>query len=102
MHVIARPAIHAAIRRHRDAEQWLTAWWGRANGVRWTSLEEVRVDYPSVDQVGCCLVFNVKGNTYRLICRVTYASRHTRGTLLVKAFLTHAEYDRGDWKKDCT
>ncbi len=23
------------------------------------------------------------------------------GTLYVKHFLTHAEYDRGDWKKDC-
>jgi len=24
-----------------------------------------------------------------------------QGTLLVKHFLTHAEYDQDDWKKDC-
>jgi hypothetical protein len=24
-----------------------------------------------------------------------------RGTLWVKHFLTHAEYDTGQWKKDC-
>ncbi len=27
MHIIARPAINQAIRRHADAANWLNAWW---------------------------------------------------------------------------
>ena len=93
MHIIARPAIYEAIRRHRDAANWLNHWWKVASAARWESLADVRVAYTATDQVDCCLVFNVRGNRYRLICRVTYANEWQRGTLLVKHFLTHAEYD---------
>jgi len=101
MHIIARPAIANAIMKHPDAANWLNHWWRVAGTERWQSLVAVRVAYPSTDQVDCCLVFNVRGNTYRLICRVTYANPWQRGTLLVKHFLTHAEYDKERWKGDC-
>ena len=61
----------------------------------------MRVAYPSADPVDCCLVFNVGGNRYCLICRVTYANEWQRGTLLFKHLLTHAEYDKNRWRKDC-
>ena len=51
----------------------------------------MRVDYPTADQVGQYLVFNVRGNTYRLIVKVSYANEWVQGTLFVKHFLTHAE-----------
>jgi mRNA interferase HigB len=101
MHVIARKAIVNAIKRHPDAANWLNRWWQNANRARWGSLNNVRVDYPSVDQEGNCLIFDVRGNRYRLICRVSFANEWQRGTLLVKHFLTHAEYDGDFWKKDC-
>jgi mRNA interferase HigB len=101
MHIIARPAIDDAINRHADAAKWLCNWWRIASTERWENLLGVRHVYPATDQVDCCLVFDVKGNKYRLICRVTYANQWQRGTLLVKHFLTHAEYDKIDWKKDC-
>jgi mRNA interferase HigB len=101
MHVIARPLLEAAARRHPDAAVWLRAWWVVANRSRWETLQAVRSAYPSADQIDCCLVFDVRGNRYRLICRVTYANRWQRGTLLVKHLLTHAEYDRRSWRKDC-
>ena len=101
MHIIARPAIEEAIGRHADAATWLRNWWRVASAERWGSLADVRATYPATDQVECCLVFDSRGNTYRLICRVTYANEWQRGTLLVKRFLTHAEYDRGNWKGDC-
>jgi mRNA interferase HigB len=101
MHIIARPAINEAMERHPDAAAWLKRWWKVASTQRWQDLQATRVVYPATDQVRCCLVFNVRGNKYRLICRVTYANSWQRGTLLVKQFLTHAEYDRGAWKEDC-
>lgn len=101
MHVISRPAIQEAMDRHHGAAGWLRQWWQLAAKSRWRSLHDVREVYPGVDQVGQCLVFNACGNRYRLIVGVKYADALQRGTLWVKHFLTHAEYDKGRWKRDC-
>jgi len=97
MHVISRPAITAAMERHPDAAGWLQQWWRTASVARWESLHDVRQTYAAADQVGRCLVFNACGNKYRLIVGVKYADDVQRGTLWVKRFLTHAEYNRGVW-----
>ena|SRR5438128_1839130 len=102
MHVIARPLIRTFCTRYADAREWLEEWWRVASGGRWLSLHDVRVAYATVDQVGKCLVFNVRGNKYRLIVRVSYRNQYSRGTLLVREFLTHAEYNQDRWKRDCT
>ncbi|MCA9222031.1 MAG: type II toxin-antitoxin system HigB family toxin [Planctomycetales bacterium] len=52
------------------------------------------------DQGGACLVFDASG-ARRLICNVRYATPTRQGTLYVWHFLTHAEYDRNDWKDIC-
>ena len=52
-----------------------------------------REQFPSADQVGHVLIFDILGGNYRLITRVSYASQ----TLFVKALLTHREYDRKRW-----
>jgi len=101
MHIIARPAIAAAKQRYPKAASWLDEWWAAASKASWTRLTDVRVLYPLADEVGQCLVFNACGNDYRLICRMTYANQWTDGTLLVKHFLTHADYDKNKWCKDC-
>lgn len=101
MHVIARPLIRRFCERYADARDWLEEWWNMAGKARWSSLRDVRVTYAAADQVGNCLVFNVRGNKYRLIVRVSYRNQYSRGTLLVKQFLTHAEYDQHRWKEGC-
>lgn len=102
MHVIARPTLEAAATLHPDVASWLHAWWTIATKAEWQRLEHVRAQYAAADQVNRCLIFDVRGNNYRLICRVTWADRWQRGTLLIKHFLTHAEYDRGRWRNDCS
>jgi mRNA interferase HigB len=101
MNVIARAAVDAAIGKHPDARGWLEIWWTTAKAARWENLAEVRRDYPKADQVNRCLVFNARGNRYRLIVRVVYADRWQNGTLFVKHFLTHAEYSKELWKRNC-
>jgi len=53
--------------------------------------------YPQADQVGRCTVFNIGGNNYRLIAAIHYNT----GVVYIRHVLTHAEYDRGAWKKGC-
>ncbi len=100
MHVIARPAIERAKQQHPVCGNWLDNWWRTAGRAVWRSLHDVRGDYSSADQVGGCLVFDAPG-ARRLICNVHYANDDRQGTLYVRDFLTHAEYDRETWKDDC-
>ncbi len=101
MHIIARPAIENAKKRYPKAAAWLDDWLLAASQSRWARLADVRQAYSDADEVGQCLVFDACGNDYRLICRMSYANKWTNGTLLVKHFLTHADYSKNKWCKDC-
>jgi len=101
VHVIAKPALVAAAKRYPNAASWIWNWYAVATKASWTSLVDVRASYPTTDQFKCCLIFDACGNDYRLITRVTYADKYQRGTLLIKAFVTHADYDKDGWKGDC-
>jgi mRNA interferase HigB len=93
VHVISRRGLLEAAARHADAVGPLLAWFQVTRRAEWQGLHEVRRDFPSADQVGSVLIFNVKGNRYRLITRVQYEGQR----LYVKALLTHAEYNRKEW-----
>jgi mRNA interferase HigB len=97
VNVISRRKIIDAQRRHPRCRKWLDAWWRNAKRERWTSLMDVRLTYPSADQVGGYLIFDAP-EAMRLIVGVRYANPRRGGTLFVKALLTHAEYERGDWE----
>jgi mRNA interferase HigB len=71
------------------------AWFRAARAASWQSLEEVRRSFPDADQVGEALIFNIRGNRYRLIVTHTFP----KNNLYVKALLTHKEYDRKEWMK---
>ena len=46
--------------------------------------------------MGNCTVFNIGGNKYRLIGVIDYEGHK----VFMRSVLTHAEYDKGDWKRD--
>jgi mRNA interferase HigB len=96
VNVISRRKILEASARHPICTAWLNRWWQVAKRAEWASLSDVRQVFPSVDQIGDRLVFNATAGR-RLIVGVSYASERGNGTLFVKAFLTHAEYDRYEW-----
>lgn len=62
-------------------------------------MEEVRRTYSHADGVPVgkrvYTVFNIAGNNFRLIAEIFYDDQ----VLLIRHVLTHAEYDKGDWKK---
>ncbi len=97
---IARRTIREYCSKHASARKWLQNWLKVAEKARWNALDDVRRVYKSADQYGHCLIFN-KGNEFRLIVRVAYATEQRRGRLFIKQFLTHAEYDKGEWKGRC-
>ncbi len=63
-------------------------------------LNEVRHHFPDADQYKSLLIFNIRRNHYRLIVKGDYKARLLKiKGFLIKGFLPHADYARGDWKK---
>ena len=60
---------------HRDAVEPLKAWYKTARASNWRSLVDVRKQFPKADQTGKILIFDIKGNKYRLITTVTTTRR---------------------------
>jgi mRNA interferase HigB len=94
MRVIKRGALIRFWERHPDARASLESWYGVVRKAVWKTPADMRQVYPSADLVGRRTVFNIAGNKYRLIARVNYETQ----CVFVLYILTHAEYDRGEWK----
>ena len=69
------------------------AWLDIVARAEWRTPEDVKASYPkaSILKAGR-VVFNIKGNDYRLIGRLQYQA----GILAIRFFGTHAEYDEID------
>ena len=96
MHVISQRHLRTFWQRHAQAEVPLRAWHQIAEHATWQSHAELLQTYPSADVVQRLTVFNIGGNDFRLIARVEYE----RQEIYIRSVLTHAEYDKEDWKND--
>ncbi len=95
MRIIAKRTLMEMAAKHADSVGWIEEWYRTVNKSDWGNVVDVKADYPSADLVGDKIVFNVKGNRYRLIVGVNYET----GIVYIKHLLTHAEYDKGKWKE---
>jgi mRNA interferase HigB len=70
--VISKPGLLKLAKKHPETLATLTDWYKVAKRAEWRGLHQVRRDYPSADQVGDVLIFDVLGGNYRLITCVEY------------------------------
>lgn len=98
MRIIAKETLERYGRSHALALQPLRAWHELVKKETWNTPEDIRRTFPSVSFVGNDrLVFNIKGNSYRLVARIRYKKPSTRqGIIYVIRIMTHAEYDKVD------
>ncbi len=90
MRVIAKKTLREFWERHPDAKEPLLAWFREAQQADWDMPAKVKARYPSASIVaGNRVVFNIKGNAYRLVVKINYGYR----TVYVRFVGTHAEYD---------
>jgi mRNA interferase HigB len=76
-----------------DSRGPLESWYEEALNASWTSPQAVKDQYASASICGNNrVVFNVGGNTYRLVVEIQYRA----GIVWVKFVGTHAQYDRID------
>jgi mRNA interferase HigB len=96
--IISWRAIREFIAAHpedQSAPDASAKWYDLVRSNRFANFNEVRRTFPSADLVGDLVVFNVRGNRYRLVTRFFYET----GRVYIRHVLTHAEYDKGDWKE---
>ena len=95
MHVISRKKLLEAAERHTDLAGPLDAWYRVAKKADWKNLVDVKRMFPTADAVEEFTVFNIKGNSYRLITEINYQTKR----IFLRHVLTHAEYSKEGWKK---
>jgi len=96
MRIIAQKALRDFWERYPDAEEPLLAWYREVEQEDWDTPAKIKDKYRSASIVGNNrVVFNIKGNDYRLVVRINYRHRIVH----IRFIGTHAEYDRIDVKE---
>lgn len=95
MHIISRKALKQFWEQHPDSQSSLIRWYKIVGKAEFSSFGELRQTFPSADKVGDLIVFNIADNKYRLIASVHF----NRNKVYIRHLLTHAEYDKGAWKR---
>ena len=91
MRVIAKKTLVAFYTRHADAETALEEWYEKTEEAEWNNFSDLKRTFHSADYIGeKRVVFNIKGNDYRLVGIVLF-----RIKMVYFHFIgTHPEYDR--------
>ena len=93
MRIISKRALRAFWERHADAKEPLLAWYREVVKEDWDTPARVKERYRSASIVGGNrVVFNIKGNDYRLVVKISYPGR----IVYIRFVGTHAEYDAVD------
>ena len=91
MRVIAKKALRDFWEIHADCEQQLKSWFQEASNAQWKNPNEIKLDFPSASILNDNrVVFNIKGNHYRLIVKLNYDYQ----MIWIRFIGTHAAYDK--------
>ncbi len=91
MRIISRKTLREFWEKHPDARQPLQSWYYDVKHARWNGPSDIKAVYRNAS----CLsdnrvVFNIKGNAYRIVVAVHYQF----GMVYIRFVGTHKEYDR--------
>lgn len=93
MKIIAISTLKTFWEMYPDAKQPLLAWIDEARQATWANPADIKARYRSASILKSRrVVFNIKGNDYRLIVAVAYRF----GAVYIKFIGTHPQYDAVD------
>jgi len=91
MRIISRRTLINFWKKHPRSEQALKAWYDEAHNVVWKTPNELKKQYRNASIISKKrVVFNIKGNDYRLVVDIEYKI----GIVFVVWIGTHKEYDK--------
>ena len=91
MLIVGRQKLHDFVGAHADARSWIENWIADTEQAKWRTPQDIKNAYASASFLGeNVVIFNVKGNHYRLVVQVTYNTH----IVVVRWGGTHAEYTK--------
>ena len=77
--------------KHADSEQYLKTWYETARNSKWDSPNDIKKVYATASILSNNrVVFNIKGNSYRLIVKFNYQ----RKWAFIRFIGTHKQYEK--------
>jgi mRNA interferase HigB len=96
LRVIAKKTLREFWEKHSDSKQQLISWYQETCNIEWKNTKEIKKEYPSASFLtDNRIVFNIKGNSYRLIVKINFDYH----MVWIRFIGTHAEYDKIDATK---
>lgn len=91
MRIVGRDKLDEFAGAHADARPWIENWVSDTEAARWRTSQDIKDRYASASFLSDnVVIFNVKGNRYRLDVRVAYNT----GVVVVRRIGTHADYTK--------
>ena len=90
MRIVGKDKLDEAIKKYADTKGPLQAWMEEVKNSDWKTPQDIKNKFSTISFIqNNKALFNIKGNHYRLHVLIGYNS----GTVSVKWFGTHADYD---------
>ena len=94
--IFAKSTLRLFWEKYPDSEQYLKTWYDTAMGSDWRTPTDVKKGYANASILkGSRIVFNIKGNAYRLVAKFNYEKQW----IFIRFIGTHSEYDKIDATK---
>ena len=91
--IFAKSTLRNFWEKYPDSEQYLKTWYDTASHGGWKSPNDVKETYANASILkNGRMVFNIKGNSYRLVFRFNFAKQWA----FIRFIGTHADYDKID------
>ena len=91
--IFAKSTLREFWKEHPDSEQYLKTWYDTAINTNWRNPSEVKLTFSKASILkDSRIVFNIKGNTYRLVAKFNF----TKQWIFIRFIGIHAEYDKID------
>ena len=89
--VIAKKTLVEYYKKNKEIKSQLEAWYREAKNAEWKYSQEIKEKYRSASIIGGNrVVFNIKGNKYRLVTEINYQMK----VVHIRFIGTHKEYDK--------
>lgn len=91
MRVILRKTLISFWKKYPDSKQSLKSWFDEVQNANWKTANELKMQYRNASIITKKrVVFNIKGNHYRLVIDIEYKLR----IIFIVWIGTHKEYDK--------
>ena len=93
MQIVAITTLQTFWEKHPDAKVSLQAWYALASRAGWKSPSDIKAAYRHASFIAYeRVVFNIKGNDYRLVVLVRYG----QGLMFIRFVGSHSQYNKID------